>query len=82
MQYKPLVVEIWVLLTMRKAKYIQITSITNKPRCCTKDTSCGICCDPQTKEEQVDPTTDMYQCSACHRTYLWHCLLDLGCYIY
>jgi len=64
----------------KKVKYIQIKSMTNLPRCCFEDASCQICCDPPIKEEQLDPTTDTYQCITCHRTYHWQCLLDLGCY--
>jgi len=79
-QYEPLVVERWALTTIKKVKEIQIKSITNLPRCCFEDASCEICCDPRTKEEQLDPTTDMYQCNTCHRTYHWQCLLDLECY--
>jgi len=45
-----------------------------------EDASCEICCDPGTMEEQVQPTTDLYQCSACNRTYHWMCLNSLGCY--
>jgi len=55
------------------------TSITNLPRCCFEDATYEICCDPQKKEEQVDPATDMCPCSTCHRTYYWRCLLDLEC---
>jgi len=56
-------------------------SITYLPGCCFEDASCEICCDPRTKEERLDPTTDMYQCNTCHRTYHWQYFLDLGCYI-
>jgi len=79
-QYEALVVERWALPTIKKVKDVQVKSITNLPRCCFEDASCEICSDPRTKEEQLDPTTDMYQCNTCHRTYLWQCLLDLGCY--
>jgi len=74
------VVKIWALPTIKKVKDIQIKSVTNLPRCCFEDASCEVYCDPRTKEEQLDPTTDMYQCKTCHRTYHWQCLLDLGCY--
>ncbi len=63
------VLERWALPTIKKVKEIQIKSITNLPRCCFEDASCEICCDPRTKEEQAEPTTDMYQCNTCHRTY-------------
>jgi len=79
-QYEPLVVERWALPTIKKVKDIQIKSITNLPRCCFEDASCETCCDPWTKEEPLDPTTDMHQCNTCHRTYHWQCLMDLGCY--
>jgi len=59
------VVERWALPTIKKVKDIQIKSITNLPRCCFEDASCEICCDPWTKEEQLDPTTDMYQYNTC-----------------
>jgi len=59
MQYEPLVVEIWALPTLKKVKDIQIKSITNLPRCGFEDASCEICCDPRTKEEQLNPMTDM-----------------------
>jgi len=80
LQYEPLVVERWALPAIKNVKDIQIKTITNLPGCCFEDASCEICCDPQTKEEQLDPTTDMYRCDTCHRTYHWQCLLDLGCY--
>ncbi len=79
-QYEPLVVERWKLPTIKKVKDIQIKSITNLPRRCFEDASCEICYDPRAKEEQLDPTTDMYQCNTCHNTYHWQCLLDLDCY--
>ncbi len=79
MQYKPLVVEKWALPII-KVKDIQIKSIINLHRCCFEVASCEICCDPRTKEEQLDPTTDMYLYNTCHRTYHWQCLLDLECY--
>jgi len=59
-QYEPLVVERWALPTIKKVKDFQIISITNLPRCCFEDASCEICYDPRTKEEQLDPTMDMY----------------------
>jgi len=79
-QHEPRVVERWELPIIKRVKDIQIKSITNLPRCCFEDASCEICCDPRTKEEQLDPTTDMYQCNTCHRTYHWQCLLDIECY--
>ncbi len=79
-QYEPLVVERWALPTIKKVKDIHIKGKTNLPRCCFEDASGEICCDPRTKEEQLDPTTDMYQCNTCQRTYHWQCLLDLECY--
>jgi len=79
-QYEPLVVERWALPTIKKVKDIRIKSTINLTRCCFEDASCEICCDPRTKKEQLDPTTYMYQCNTCHRTYHWQCLLDLGCY--
>jgi len=72
------VVERWALSTIKKD--IQRKRKTNLPRCCIEDASREICCDPQTKEELLDSTTDMYLCNTCHRTYHWQCLLDLGCY--
>jgi len=38
-----------------------------------------MCCDPRTKEDQIDPATDMYQCYTSHRIYHWQCLMDLEC---
>jgi len=74
------VVERWALPTIKKVKGIQIKSITDLLRRCFEVASCEICCGPRTKEEQLDPTTDMYRCNTSHRTYHWQCLLDLGCY--
>jgi len=73
-QYEPLVVERWALPTIKVKGF---KSITDLPRCCIEDTSHEVCCDPQTKEEQLAPMTDVYQCDTCHRTYHWQCLLDL-----
>jgi len=53
-QYEPLVVERCALPTIKKVKDIQIKSITNLPRCCFEDASFETCCDPRTKEEQLD----------------------------
>jgi len=73
-------VERWAPPTTKKTKDIRMISKINLPKCCFKDASCEICCDPQTKEDQLNPRTDIFQCSACHRTYHWKCPLDLECY--
>jgi len=60
-------VERWALPTIEKARDNQTTSITSIPRSCFEDASCEICSDLQIKKEQVDPTTDMYQCRRLKR---------------
>jgi len=58
------IIKIWKILklsTIRNAREIQVTSIISKPRSSYKDASYEICFDPQTIEELVDTTTDMYQ---------------------
>ena len=62
------------------------TIISTEPiaRIDVEDAGCEICCDPGTREEHTEqgnlPTTDMYQCSVCNRTYDWSCLKQLQCY--
>ena len=51
------------------------TIISTEPIACinVEDAGSEICCDPGTREEHTEqgdlPTTDMYQCSVCNRTY-------------
>ena len=62
------------------------TIISTEPiaRIDVEDADSKICCDPGTREEHTGqgnlPTTDMYQCSVCNRTYHWSCLKQLQCY--
>ncbi len=82
---RPLLIGLKVGRMLKRTKegqrYTRITSVRKLPRCCSclKDASSETCCDTRIKEEQVDPTIDMYQCSAYNKTYHWQCLLDLEC---
>ena len=82
--YEPLVTEKWALRLLKAD--INRTIISTEPivRIVVEDAGCEICCDPATREEHTEqgnlPTTHMYQCSVCNRTYHWSCLKQLQCY--
>ena len=79
-EYEPFITERWALPIFRQIKDRDILMTKDVPRNNFLDASCEICCDPCTKEEKVQPTTDLYQCSVCYRTYHWQCLKRLACY--
>jgi hypothetical protein len=71
--YEPLIMEKWALFLLKADKNRTIISTEPIAHIDLEDTGCEICCDPGTREEHTEqgnlPTTDMYQCSACNRTY-------------
>ena len=76
--YEALVIEKWALPLFQQLKDVTIIEKKNMSRRNFEDASCEICCDPGTMEEQVQSTTDLYQCSAtCNRTY--HIGITIGC---
>jgi len=83
--YEPLMIEKWALRLLKAAKHRTIISTEPIARIDVEDAGCEICCDPGTREEHTEqgdlPTTGMYQCSVCNRTYHWSCLKQLHqCY--
>jgi hypothetical protein len=82
--YEPLIIEKWALRLLKADKNRTIISTEPIARIDVEDAGCEICCDPGTREEHTEqgnlPTTDMYQCSVCNRTYHWSCLKQLQCY--
>jgi hypothetical protein len=82
--YEPLIIEKWALRLLKTDKFRTIISTEPIARIDVEDAGCKICCDPGTREEHTEqgdiPTTDMYQCSVCNRTYHWSCLKQLQCY--
>ena len=82
--YEPLIIKKWALHLLKADKNRTIISTEPIARIDVEDAGCEICCDPGTREEHTEqgnlPTTDMYQCSVCNRTYHWSCLKQLQCY--
>jgi len=82
--YEPLIIGKWALRLLKADKNRTIISTESIARIDAEDAGCEICCDPGTREEHTEqgnlPTTDMYQCSVCNRTYHWSCLTQLQCY--
>ena len=81
--YEPLIIEKWALRLLITNKNRTIFSTEHIAHIDVEDAGCEICCDPGTREEHTEgnlPTTDMYQCSICNRTYHWSCLNQLQCY--
>ena len=76
--YEPLIIEKWALRLLKTDKSRTIISTESIARIDVEDAGCEICCDPGAREEHTEqgdlPTTDMYQCSICNRTYHWSCL--------
>ena len=70
------IMEKWAIKYLKKLKDIHIEETKDIHRHALVDPSCEICCDPNTKEENVQPIRDMYQCSVCNRTCHWKCLKD------
>ena len=72
----PLIIEKWALRLLKIAKNRTVISTEPIARIDVEDADCKICCDPGTREEHTEqgnlPTTDMYQCSVCNRTYPGH----------
>jgi len=71
--YEPLITEKWALRLLKTDKNRTIISTEPIARIDVEDADSKICCDPGTREEHTEqgdlPTTDMYQCSVCNRTY-------------
>jgi len=59
--YEPFITEKWALPIFRQIKDRAILMTKDVPRNNFLDASCKICCDPCTKEDEVQPTTDLYQ---------------------
>jgi hypothetical protein len=81
-EYEPLIMEKWAIQLLQHNPDIQVTGTAEIARTDFTDASCEVCCDPGTFEdlEEGQPTTDLYQCAVCNRTYHWRCLKQLGCY--
>ena len=81
-EYEPLIMENWAIPLLDEIPEIKVLTKDPIPRSELTDASCEVCCNPGTYEEphKDHPTTDMYECDVCNRTYHWKCLVQLQCY--
>jgi len=80
-EYEPLIMERWAKPLLEQTPGYKILNADSIARSAHLDASCEVCCNPGTEEEaqKGQPTTDMYQCDVCYRTYHWKCLVQLQC---
>ena len=82
--YEPLIIEKWAFRLLKADKNRTFISTEPIADIHVEDAGCEICCDLGIREERSEqgdpPTTDMYQCSVCNRTYHWSCLIQLQSY--
>ena len=81
-EYEPLITGNWDVPLLDEIPDINVLTKDPISRAGLNDASCEVCCDPGTHEDthEGQPTTDMYVCGVCNRTYHWQCLVQLQCY--